>query len=131
MSDKKTFTVGDINVEGFQASALKQDELLSLLTARLFQSFLNAGKLGADVSEKSLAIMLMALPHDTKAKVADILTEKVFLKDGVRVSVKDFQGSMVSWNMLLAKLLNWNLSDFFELLRSDLQDALTEKTETK
>lgn len=131
MSEKKTFAVGNVEVEGFQASALKQDELLSLLTARLFQSFLNAGKLGADVSEKSLSIMLMALPHDTKSKVAEILTEKVFLKDGVRVSVKDFQGSMVSWNMLLAKLLNWNLSDFFELLRSDLQDALTEKTETK
>ena len=129
--EQRSFTVGEKEVEGFQASALKQDELLSLLTPRLVQTFLNAGKLGADVSTKSLSIMLMSLPHDTKAKIADLLTEKIFIKDQkIRVSVKDFQGQMVAWNTLLAELLVWNLSDFFDLLRSDLQ-SVTQETKAQ
>jgi hypothetical protein len=38
----------------------------------------------------------------------------------VQVSVKDFQGKMVLWNTLLAELLIWNLSDFFDYLSADL-----------
>lgn len=116
--ETKTITIEDKNYVCMQASALKQDELLSCLSAKLFMSFKVAAKLDTDINESSVAIMLMALPSDVKAKVVDILTEKVTAEGSkVRVSVKDFQGRMVLWNTLLAKLLIWNLQDFFDLLR--------------
>lgn len=127
MAKQETFEVDGRSFVGFMASAVKQDELLSLLTARLFVSFQSAAKLGAEVNEKSISITLMSLPSDVKKKVVDILTEKIFLEGTeIRVSAKDFQGKMVEWNRLLAKLLIWNLSDFFDLLRSDLQSATQE-----
>lgn len=127
MAQIETFNVGDRNISAAMASAIKQDELLSLMTARLFVAFQSAAKLGGEVNEKSVTITLMSLPSDVKKKVTDILTEKVFFEGTeIRVSPKDFQGKMVDWNTLLAKLLIWNLSDFFDLLRSDLQSAIQE-----
>lgn len=127
MAQIETFNVGDRNFAAAMASAIKQDELLSLMTARLFVAFQSAAKLGGEVNEKSVTITLMSLPSDVKKKVTDILTEKVFLEGTeIRVTAKDFQGKMVDWNALLAKLLIWNLSDFFDLLRSDLQSAIQE-----
>lgn len=116
----KDFHVDDKVYIGHMASAVRQDELLSLLTARLYASFQAAASVGAEMDEKATSIMLMSLPADQKAKVVDILTEKVTLQGTeIRVSPKDFQGRMVAWNRFLAQLLIWNLSDFFELLRSD------------
>lgn len=132
MVETKTFDIGGRSFTGFMASAVKQDKLLSLLSARLFVVFESAAKLGAEVNERNISIALMSLPSEVKAEVADILTEKIFpTGTQIRVSAKDFQGQMVQWNQLLAKLLIWNLSDFFDLLRSDLQNAIEQtKTET-
>ena len=132
MVETKTFDIGGRSFTGFMASAVKQDKLLSLLSARLFVVFESAAKLGAEVNERNISIALMSLPSEVKAEVADIKKKKIFpTGTQIRVSAKDFQGQMVQWNQLLAKLLIWNLSDFFDLLRSDLQNAIEQtKTET-
>ena len=118
----RSFTVGDKIVIASMASAVRQDELLSIIAAPVFQSFAVAAQQGIPVNVKSIALRLMTLKPDDKAKVVDILTEKAVLQGTqVRISPKDFQGHMVEWNTLLAELLAWNLDDFFELLRSDLE----------
>lgn len=111
----KSFTVGEQVFNATMASAVKQDELLGLLSAKIFLGFEVASRKGETLGEKEIMVMLMTLPIETKNKIASILTEKVFLNGTqIPVSVKDFQGKMVEWNKLLAQLLQWNLSDFFD-----------------
>lgn len=118
----KSFTIGDKIIVASMASAVRQDELLSIIAAPIYQSFAIAAQGNVPVSTKSIALRLMTLKPDEKARVVDILTEKAVLQGTqVRVSPKDFQGHMVEWNTLIAELLVWNLDDFFELLRSDLE----------
>ena len=111
----RSFTIGDNVFNATMASAVKQDELLGLLSAKIFLGFEVASRKGETLGEKEIMVMLMTLPSDVKSKIASILTEKVFLSGTqIPVSVKDFQGKMVDWNRLLAQLLQWNLSDFFD-----------------
>lgn len=118
----RSFTVGDKVVVAAMASAVRQDELLSIIAAPIFQSFAVAAQQGIPVNVKSIALRLMTFKPEDKARIVDILTEKAVLQGTqIRVSQKDFQGHMVEWNTLLAELLRWNLDDFFELLRSDLE----------
>ena len=64
-------------------------------------------------------MMMVGLPAETKARVVAILTEKsAVVGTTIPVSVEDFAGQMVEWNRFLAKLVLWNLGDFFDLLRS-------------
>lgn len=111
----RSFTIGEQVFNATMASAIKQDELLGLLSAKIFIGFEVASRKGETLGEKELMVMLMTLPIETKTKIASILTEKVVLSGTqIPVSVKDFQGKMVEWNKLLAQLLQWNLSDFFD-----------------
>ena len=111
----RSFTIGEQVFNATMASAVKQDELLGFLSAKIFLGFEVASQKGETLGEKEIMVMLMTLPSDQKMKIASILTEKVFL-NGTQtpVSVKDFQGKMVEWNKLLAQLLQWNLADFFD-----------------
>lgn len=119
----KSFTIGEQSYNAQMASAVKQDELLGLLSAKIFLGFEVAHRKGETLGEKELMVMLMTLPAEQKAKVASILTEKVLLSGTqIAVSVKDFQGKMVQWNELLSKLLIWNLADFFDFTSAEVQN---------
>lgn len=118
----KTFAVGDKTISAAMASAVGQDELLSIISQPIFQSFLIAAQGGVEVTTKQLALRLMTFKPAEKARIVDILTERAYLQGTeTRVSPKDFQGHMMQWNMLLAQLLEWNVGDFFDSLSADLK----------
>lgn len=128
----KAFTVDEKVIVASMASAVRQDELLSIVANPMGQAFIIAAQSGSEVPLKTIALRLMTFPPEEKAKLVDILTEKAVLQGtSIRVSPKDFQGKMVSWNMLLAQLLEWNLADFFELMRSDLAQSVEKEKVAK
>lgn len=124
MSMVKSFTVGGVAYNAVMATAVKQDELLSMLTAPIMERSVHAARAGIDIDEKVLAPLFMAMPHDLKSKVAAILMGRVVINGTDRVvTLEDFGGKMVHYNTLLAQLLQWNLADFFDWLPSVLADA--------
>lgn len=117
MSHVKQFVVGGVAYNAAMASAVEQDRLLSLLTAPIMERAIAAAKAGIEMDDKVLAPMLMAMPQATKEQVASILMGRVVINGGDRtVTLADFGGKMVQYNILLAELLRWNLSDFFDWL---------------
>lgn len=131
MAIQKTFVVAGKTICAAMASAVLQDELLSIIAQPISESFILAARAGVEVNTKQIALRLMTFAPEKKARIVEILTEKAFLQGTtIKVDPKDFQGGMVAWNSLLAELLIWNLSDFFELLSSDLkQEPEEEKAE--
>lgn len=128
MSKVKTFNVGQDSYNAAMASAVGQDELLSLLTAPIMDRFVNADNLDGQAKEVFLMAMLMAMPSSIKTKVASILMAKVFVEGTqIPVDINTFSSKMVEYNSLLAKLLEWNLADFFTWLenvrKEDVQPA--------
>ncbi len=128
----KTFSVGDKTINAAMASAVGQDELLSIISQPIFQSFLIAAQGGVEVSTKQIALRLMTFKPAEKARIVDILTERAFLQGTeTRVSPKDYQGHMMQWNTLLAQLLEWNVGDFFDSLSADLKPLSEEAKATE
>ena len=125
MAGVKQFSVGDRTFNAGMASAAAQDNLLSLLTQRLTEQSYLALIEDAEVDDDLIAGFLMNLNYDHKQKVASILLPKVFIEGtAAPVDVKDFEGRMVEYNQLLAKLLRWNLEDFFTWLLADLKKTV-------
>lgn len=122
MNIQKQFTVGSVTVNAVMPNAIFQDELLGILTPKIYIAFQVAAKQGGTLGVEEVAFMLMSIPASDKKRIIDILLDSAFLADSqVKVSAKDFQGQMVNFNRLLAELLLWNLSDFFEYLSTDLK----------
>lgn len=131
MSQVKAFTVGARTFNAAQASALKQDELLSMLTAHLMMRAMAAAKEGKELDDAILAPMFMAMDHPTKVKIAEIILNQVFIAGtSIPVTIEDFSGRMVEYNQLLAKLLRFNLSDFFDWLPLVLAEGQTAAPES-
>ena len=119
MSQVKAFTVGAKTYNAAMVSAVKQDELLSMLTAPLTQRALAAAQVGKVVGDELVSGMLMSMEYSIKSKIADMLMTQVFIAGTqVPVTIDDFSGRMVEYNQLLARLLMWNLGDFSQWLSS-------------
>lgn len=130
MDNIKQFTVGNTTYNAVMASAVKQDELLTLLTDSLMGRAVVATQLGGSVNEQVVIPMLMSLPYETKVKVASILMNRVVVHGGsTPVTVDSFAGKMVEYNTLLAQLLQWNLADFFTWLDSAVKSARPNQAE--
>lgn len=124
MSYTKSFTAGDKTVNAAMASAVQQDELLSLLSVSLMERAFRAAQSGQDITNEHLLPMFMAMPQQLKRQVVTILTGRMFIADTqVPVTIKDFSGQMIEWNTLLAELLQWNLEGFFEWLANAASDV--------
>lgn len=120
----KPFTIGGVQYNAAMASAIDQDRLMSLLSAAVLERFATAAGAGLDIDEKVLSAMFMSMRQDIKTQVAQMLMARVLINGTERsVSVADFSGKMVQYNQLLAELLRWNLSDFFDWLPSAEKDA--------
>lgn len=127
MSQVQAFTVCDKTYNAVMASAVKQDELLSMLTATLLERALAAAGAGQVLDDSVVGPMLMAMPTTTKVKVASIIMNSVFINGTeIPVTINDFSGRMVEYNQLLAKLLMWNLGDFSSWLSSALPVGVTQ-----
>lgn len=115
----KTFTIGGVQYNAAMASAVDQDRLMSLLSGAVLERFATAAQAGIEVDDQVLCSMFMSMRQDVKAQVVQILMTRVFINGTERaVTVADFGGKMVQYNQLLAELLRWNLSDFFDWLPS-------------
>lgn len=125
----RVFEVGEKRYDVAMASAVKQDELLSILSRHMVIASSVAKQQGAELNENSVMIALMSMPVDIKKKIVDIVTEMAIEVGTMnRVSVKDFAGKMVEWNLFIARLIMWNLADFFDLLAAaNLEKSLREK----
>lgn len=115
----KPFTIGGMQYNAAMASAVDQDRLMSLLSGAVLERFATAAQAGIEVDDQVLCSMFMSMRQDVKAQVVQILMTRVFINGTERaVTVADFGGKMVQYNQLLAELLRWNLSDFFDWLPS-------------
>lgn len=115
----KPFTIGGVQYNAAMASAVDQDRLMSLLSGAVLERFATAAQAGIEVDDQVLCSMFMSMRQDVKAQVVQILMTRVFINGTERaVTVADFAGKMVQYNQLLAELLRWNLSDFFDWLPS-------------
>lgn len=115
----KPFTIGGVQYNAAMASAVDQDRLMSLLSGAVLERFAKAAQAGIEVDDQVLCSMFMSMRQDVKAQVVQILMTRVFINGTERaVTVADFGGKMVQYNQLLAELLRWNLSDFFDWLPS-------------
>lgn len=124
MSQVKSFTIGNVTYNAVMASAIQQDELLSLLTASIMQRGLQAALSDSDMGDSILVPMFMAMPQEIKRQVADKLLHKTVVNGGKDlITIENFNGKMVEYNKLLSQLLQWNLADFFIWLGSVLKDA--------
>lgn len=131
MSKVKSFVIGKDKLNAAMASAVGQDEVLSLLTAPIMERFMTTTQAGIPLDDSVIMPMFMAMPTDIKRKVADILMGQVYI-DGtsIPVDINSFSARMVEYNMLLAKLLQWNLADFFTWLASVRKEG-DQPTESK
>lgn len=111
MEQVKSFTLkhGSYNVA--RASAVAQDELLSLLTQALIQR-LSASKPGEPVNEDVIFFMFMAMPHSVKQKIDELMLDRVY-KKGTQQQITIADADAMEWNRLRAKALIWNLEGFF------------------
>lgn len=120
----KSFTIGGVQYNAAMASAVDQDRLMSLLSGAVLERFHVAAREGIDVDDGVLSSMFMSMRQDVKAQVVQILMTRVFINGTERaITVADFGGKMVQYNQLLAELLRWNLSDFFDWLPSGEKGA--------
>jgi hypothetical protein len=125
----KPFTIGGVQYNAAMASAVDQDRMMSLLSAAILERFVTAASAGLEVDDQILCSMFMSMRQDVKAQVAQMLMARVLINGTERsVAVADFGGKMVQYNQLLAELLRWNLSDFFDWLPSGAKDARQEAT---
>lgn len=107
----KSFTLkgGSYNVA--RASAVAQDELLSLLTQALIQR-LASSTAGKSVNEETIFAMFLAMPHAVKLKIDELMLDRVY-KKGTQQQVTLNECDVMDWNRLRAKVLLWNLEGFF------------------
>lgn len=120
----KPFTIGGVQYNAAMASAVDQDRLMSLLSGAVLERFATAAQAGIEVDDKVICSMFMSMRQDAKAQAVQILMTRVFINGTERtVTVADFGGKMVQYNQLLAELLRWNLSDFFDWLPSGAKGA--------
>lgn len=127
----KPFTIGGVQYNAAMASAVDQDRLMSLLSGAVLERFATAAQAGIEVDDQVLCSMFMSMRQDVKAQVANVLMGKVLINGTERpVTVADFGGKMVQYNQLLAELLRWNLSDFFDWLPSGAKGARQDGSES-
>lgn len=126
----KSFTVGSLNVNAAMASAIEQDEVLSIVSSEIINRAAVAARNGLKMGESILVPMFMSMPSQAKQRVAGILLSRCFVSGTAKmdedmqpvpgtarkVTVADFKGKMVEYNTLLAQVLLWNFEDFFTWL---------------
>ena len=107
----KSFTLKSGAYNVVRASAVAQDELLSLLTQPLVQR-LSAAAPGKPVDEDVIFFMFLAMPHAAKVKIDELMLDRVF-KKGTQQQVTLADADVMDWNRLRARALIWNLEGFF------------------
>ncbi|WPJ55555.1 hypothetical protein RCIP0093_00028 [Klebsiella phage RCIP0093] len=123
MSLVKTFTAGDVTVNAAMPSAIEQDELLSLVSAQFIAHAANVYKNGGELGVKDVTLLLTAVPHHIKQRIAEVLLSKAMTAGtNTKITVNDFPGKMMTLNTLLAELFLWVYADFFDYVQNANKD---------
>ena len=131
MSLTKSFTVGSLSVNAAMASAIEQDEVLSLVSSEVIQRAAIAARSKIEMGESVLISMFFSMPSQVKQRVSGVLLGRAMHSGTDRkVTVADFQGKMVEYNTLLAQLTLWNFEDFFTYLSDAVRNAAPAQDET-
>lgn len=124
MSLPKSFIVGSLSVNAAMATALEQDEVLSLISSEVIHRASVAARNDIAFGEQVMVSMFLSMPSQAKQRVASILLGRCFVTGTERkISVAEFQGKMVDYNTLLAQLTLWNFEDFFTYLSDAVKNA--------
>lgn len=123
MSTVKQFQVGSVTYNVARASAIQQDEVLSMLTSAIVECLqrIDANDLDDD---DIMFNFFTRMPFEAKQKFDGLMLARVF-KHGTdqAVSSKDFDGAVLELNKLRALVLKWNLEPFFTYWASELRKA--------
>ncbi|WP_289281568.1 MULTISPECIES: hypothetical protein [unclassified Methylophaga] len=132
MSVVESFTVGNTTYNVARASAVQQDEVLSILTAALIQRLVAAGENNIDADESVLFPMMMSLPFQVKQKFDELLMSRITISGREDfIGYKDFDGKVTDYNRLRAKVLKWNLEGFFTYWAEEKSAAIQAMQESQ
>lgn len=116
----KNFTVGSGSYNVVRATAVQQDELLSLLTQSIVTRL--AASENGNPDDSTFIVMFASLPYDLKRKIDGLLLGNVTDAEAkVKVTSADFQGRMIELNQLRTEVLKWNFEDFFTFWASEVE----------
>lgn len=116
----KNFTVGSGSYNVVRATAVQQDEILSLLTQSIVTRL--AASENGNPDDSTFIVMFAALPYDLKRKIDGLLLSNVTdAETKVKVTSSDFQGRMIELNQLRTEVLKWNFEDFFTFWASEVE----------
>lgn len=122
MGHIKSVSVCGVSYNIAQASAVEQKKLLSMLGANLAMKISVTGN--DEVDAKFLAGHLMSIDESDLDTIAGIVLAKATKHgDSKVVDIKDFQGSVWSYFMLVAEGVKANLDDFFTFILSEQQKS--------
>lgn len=124
MSTLKQFTIGGVAYNVVRASAVQQDEALSMLNSSIIEKL---GLLQMDEpADSDFAFnFFAALPFSAKQRLDQLLLSRV-TKHGSETLLdsKDFDGKVMELNQLRGEVLLWNFEPFFVYWASAIKSAL-------
>lgn len=124
MENIKSFRVGSDEYNVARANAFQQDEVLSLLSSSLILRLTAAGESGVSVDETLIQAMIFSMPFELKQRVDELLMSRIIRNGGKDfVSIKDFDGKVMDYNLLRTKVLMWNLEGFFTYWAKESENA--------
>ena len=116
----KNFIVGSGSYNVVRATAVQQDEILSLLTQSIVTRL--AASENGNPDDSTFIVMFAALPYNLKRKIDGLLLSNVTdAETKVKVTSSDFQGRMIELNQLRTEVLKWNFEDFFTFWASEVE----------
>lgn len=117
MEQIRAITVNETTYNVAQASAMQQKKLTLLIGGKVA---INSAMSNADKIDTPLLVgALMTMPEQTFDEIASIVLSKAFLAgSNTAVTIDSFQGSIMSYMLLVAEALAFNLADFFTWLDS-------------
>ena len=121
----ESFEVGSTKYNVVRASALQQDEVLSLLTQALVQRFIAGGQAGVPVDEEVIFSMSLAMPFALKQKLDSLLMSNITVSgENHKIDSKHFDGKVMELNRLRAKVIMWNLEGFFTYWAKEYESVI-------
>lgn len=129
----KTFHIDGQAYNVARASAEQQDEILSMLTTDIVQrleALASTAAAAGQPYDKPYADdfgfnFFNSLPFNMKKRFDELLLSQMTRQgEQMRLTVRDFDGKLMTLNKLRGEVLVWNLLPFFEYWASGIKEAL-------
>lgn len=129
----KTFTIDGQAYNVARASAEQQDEILSMLTTDIVQrleALASTSAAAGQPYDKPYTDdfgfnFFNSLPFNMKKRFDELLLSQMTRQgEQMRLTVRDFDGKLMTLNKLRGEALVWNLLPFFEYWANGIKEAL-------